>query len=49
MPVPMLKSFSKKTGLSLDQLEKYWDEAKDIAKEKGQADDWPLIVSIVKN
>jgi len=35
MPAPVLKSFAKKSGKSIETLEKYWNEAKTSAREKG--------------
>ena len=43
MPVPFLKNLSKSTGKSIDDLERYWNDAK-----KQVGDNYALITSIVK-
>lgn len=43
MPVPFLKNLSDKTGKSIEDLERYWDEAK-----KQVGNNYALITSIVK-
>lgn len=43
MPVPFLKNLSKSTGKSIDDLERYWNDAK-----KQVGDNYALIASIVK-
>ena len=52
MPTPQLKSFAEKSGKSIGKLERYWDEAKDSAKEKfgskKKAGYWPYVVGIVQ-
>ena len=55
MPNAMIKSFSKKTGKSVKDIEKLWDQAKEIVKNeyKGKVKpDTPqfyaLVVSILK-
>ena len=35
MPVPALQALVKKSGKTLKELEKYWDEAVKQAKKKG--------------
>jgi len=34
MPAPVLKSFAKKSGLSLDKLEQYWDSAQKYVQDE---------------
>jgi len=51
MPVPMLKSLAKKSGKSLADAEKYWDEAKQFASEKFKKKDdryWAYVAGITK-
>jgi hypothetical protein len=43
MPQSFLKNLSKQTGKSLEDLERYWDEAK-----KQVGDDYAQITAIVK-
>lgn len=52
MPVPMLKSLAKKSGKSLSDAEKYWEEAKTSASKKfSKKDDryWAYVAGIVKH
>jgi len=52
MPAPVLKALAKKTEKSLDDLERYWKEAKISAKDKGFSEDedrfWAYTMGIVK-
>jgi hypothetical protein len=51
MPVPMLKSLAKKSGKSLSDAEKYWEEAKTSALKKFNKKDnryWAYVAGIVK-
>ena len=51
MPVKSLEVIAKKSGLSIDKVEKYWDKAKKIAKEKFKETDdafWPYVMGILK-
>ena len=52
MPSPQLKSFAEKSGKSIKDLERYWDEAKIESKKKfGSKKNksfWPYVVSIVE-
>jgi hypothetical protein len=53
MPVPVLQSFAKKSGKSIEELERYWTEAKEAAKKKGLDPDSPqffaFVTSVVKS
>ena len=52
MPSAQLKSFAEKSGKSMKDLERYWDEAKVEAKKKyGSKKNksfWPYVVGIVE-
>lgn len=48
MPVPALKNLAKETGKSLDDLERYWDEAKAQVKPGDADDKWAMVMAIVK-
>lgn len=51
MPTPQLKSFAEKSGKPLEEVEKYWEEAKDQAESKfkhGTARFWAYVSGIVK-
>lgn len=52
MPSAQLKSFAKKSGKSMADLERYWDEAKKESKEKFGSKKakgfWPYVVGIVE-
>lgn len=39
MPNDLVKSYAKKSGKSIDEVEKIWNEAKAAAEEKGLKDD----------
>ena len=47
MPAPVLKSFAKKSGKSIEELERYWNEAKKAATEKGLEKDSPQFFAFV--
>ena len=53
MPVPVLQSFAKKSGKSIEELERYWNEAKEAANKKGLDPDSPqyfaYVTSVVKS
>ena len=52
MPTPYIKKMSEETGLSVAQLESYWDKAKEIAlKEYKETDEnfYGYVVGIFKN
>lgn len=40
MPIPMLQSMAAKTGKSLKEVEKLWDKAQSIAKDKVDTEDF---------
>ena len=48
MPATVIQSFSKKTGKSVEELEKLWKKAKKVAEEQGRKDDYAYIVGIFK-
>ena len=52
MPSPQLKSFADKSGKSMKDLERYWDEAKIESKKKWGSKKhksfWPYVVGIVE-
>jgi len=52
MPVPALKSLIDKSdsNKTLDDAERYWNEAKEQAKEKGLSGEnyWKYVMGIVK-
>jgi len=52
MPSPQLKSFAEKSGKSMKDLERYWDEAKIESKKKFGSKKkkgyWPYVVGIVE-
>ncbi len=45
----MIRSFAKKSGRNVKEVEKLWYKAKALAEEKGHKDDYPYIVGILKN
>lgn len=47
MPVPVLQSFAKKSGKSIEELERYWNEAKEAATKKGLDPDSPQYFAFV--
>ena len=52
MPNSVVKSFSRKTGKSIDEIERLWDKSVEIAKKKGLAKDsdrfFAFVVGILK-
>lgn len=51
MPSAQLKSFAEKSGKSMADLERYWDEAKVEAKKKFKKKNssfWKYVVAIVE-
>lgn len=48
MPVPYLRILAEQTGRSLEDCERYWNEAKAQAKKAGKENDWAYIVGIVQ-
>lgn len=52
MPAAALKNLAARSDKSIDDLERYWDEAKVAAKEKGFSEDedrfWAYVMGIVK-
>lgn len=50
MPNSLIKSFAKKSGKTIPEVEKLWNKAQDMAKEKGLEDDnmYAYIVGILK-
>lgn len=52
MPVPQLKVISSKTGVSISNLERYWEEAKKQVDKKFESrneDYWKMVYGIVLN
>ena len=49
MPANIIKSFSKKSGKSEEEVESLWQKAKSIAKEANREEDYAYIVGILKN
>ena len=49
MPVPALKSIARKSGKSLNKIEKYWERAKKAAAKQGQADNYAYIMGVTKH
>lgn len=49
MPNNIVKSFAKKTGKTVQEVEKMWDEAKAIAYKSGHKEDYDYVVGILKN
>ena len=47
MPAAVLKSFAKKSGKSIEELERFWNEAKKAATEKGLEKDSPQFFAFV--
>jgi len=48
MPNNIVKSFAKKSGKSVDEVEKLWSEAKSAAEKEGHKEDYNYIVGILK-
>lgn len=52
MPTRLVKSFSKRTGKNISEVEKLWEKAKKSALSKYDQNDpeyFPYVVGIVKN
>ena len=47
MPVSALSSIAKKSGKSLNDIERYWEDAKKSAEEAGEKDNYAYIMGIV--
>ena len=48
MPSTLIKSFSKKSNKSTDEVEKLWLKAKELAKKENRENDYSYVVSILK-
>lgn len=48
MPANIVKSFAEKTGKSVQEVEKLWDKAKELAADGGHKEDYNYIVGILK-
>lgn len=48
MPASIVTSFAEKTGKSVQEVEKLWDKAKEIAKEEGEPENYAYITGILK-
>lgn len=48
MPTPLIKSIADKAGVSVEEAEKKWHEAKAIAAESGKSANYAYITSIFK-
>lgn len=49
MPTAYLKKLAKLNKVSVNKLEKFWAQAKEIAKSEGQGKSWGLITTIFQN
>lgn len=49
MPANVVKSVSRKCDMSMDEVEKKWDEAKEAAADEGHKEEFDYIMSIFKN
>ncbi len=53
MPSNIVTSFADKTGKSVEEVEKLWNKAKELVKEKGIPEDsdsfYKVLVGILKN
>ena len=49
MPTAYLKKLATLNHISVDKLEKFWSQAKEIAKSEGQGKSWGLITTIFQN
>ena len=47
-PAGMIKSFADKSGKSEEEVEKLFDQAKKIAAEAGQKDNYAYITGVLK-
>ena len=48
MPADLVKSFAEKTGKSVQEVEKLWDTAKELADKAGHKEDYAYITGILK-
>lgn len=48
MPAPYIKKLSDKYDIPITELEKLWDEAKELAKDQDHENDWDYITTIFK-
>lgn len=51
MPNPLIKSYSERSGISVSEIEKLWDEAKKNAHEKFDKEDshfWAYVNAVVR-
>lgn len=51
MPTPFLKSLASKHGLSLEKVESYWEDAKNIANQKFKTQSekfWSFVTYLTK-
>ncbi len=51
MPSPLIKSYSERSGKSVSEIEKIWDEAKVTAHEKFKNEDshfWAYVNAVVR-
>lgn len=48
MPADLVKSFAKKTGKSVQEIEKLWVKAKEVADEAGQKENYAYITGVLK-
>ena len=48
MPAALVKSFAHKGGKSVEDVERHWDKAKEIAKQQGHEGEYGYIVGILK-
>lgn len=46
MPTPYIKKMAKKHKISVGKSEKYWDRAKESAKQQDKEDNYALIMTI---
>lgn len=49
MPTAYLKKLAKLNHTTVNKLEKFWSQAKEIAKSEGQGKQWGLITTIFQN
>lgn len=49
MPTAFIKKLSKINNVSVNTIEKFWSQAKEIAKSEGKNKNWGLITTIFKN
>lgn len=49
MPTAYIKKLAKLNHTTVDKIEKFWSQAKEIAKSEGQGKAWGLITTIFQN